>query len=157
MKALVTGGAGFIGSNLVDRLLAEGHAVDVVDDLSSGKLANLADARSNRDHDFTFHQIDICDPTAVELIERRRPEVIFHLAAQIDVRVSVDGPGARRPHQRARLAQRARGRPTRRGAQGRVRLDRRHHLRRGRPRRPPDHRGAAAAPGRRPTASPRRS
>ena len=46
MRALVTGGAGFIGSNLVDRLLAEGHSVEVVDDLSSGKLANLADARA---------------------------------------------------------------------------------------------------------------
>ena len=46
MRALVTGGAGFIGSTLVDRLLAEGHAVDVVDDLSSGSLANLAEARA---------------------------------------------------------------------------------------------------------------
>ena len=92
MRALVTGGAGFIGSNLVDRLLAEGHSVDVIDDLSSGKLANLAEARSNRDHDLTFHQIDICSESVVELIERRAPEVIFHLGAQIDVRVSVDDP-----------------------------------------------------------------
>jgi len=92
MKALVTGGAGFIGSNLVDRLLAEGHAVDVVDNLSSGKLVNLAEARSNRDHEFTFHQIHICDPAVGDLIERRKPEVIFHLAAQIDVRVSVADP-----------------------------------------------------------------
>ena len=92
MKALVTGGAGFIGSNLVDRLLAEGHAVDVVDNLSSGKLVNLAEARSDRDHEFTFHQIDICDPAVSDLIERRKPEVIFHLAAQIDVRVSVSDP-----------------------------------------------------------------
>lgn len=45
MKTLVTGGAGFIGSTLVDRLLAEGHSVDVIDDLSSGSLANLAEAR----------------------------------------------------------------------------------------------------------------
>jgi UDP-glucose 4-epimerase len=92
MRALVTGGAGFIGSNLVDRLLAEGHAVDVVDSLASGKLANLADARSNLDHEFTFHQIDVCDPGVTDLIERRRPEVVFHLAAQIDVRVSVTDP-----------------------------------------------------------------
>lgn len=92
MRALVTGGAGFIGSNLVDRLLAEGHSVDVIDNLSSGRLANLADARADRDHDFTFHQMDVCDPSVSELIERRGPEVVFHLAAQIDVRVSVADP-----------------------------------------------------------------
>lgn len=92
MRALVTGGAGFIGSNLVDRLLAEGHAVDVVDNLSSGRLANLADARSNLDHEFTFHQIDVCDPAVSDLIARRRPDVVFHLAAQVDVRVSVTDP-----------------------------------------------------------------
>lgn len=92
MKALVTGGAGFIGSTLVDRLLAEGYAVDVIDDLSTGRLANLADARADRDHDFHFHQLDICDPSVMDVIERRAPEVVFHLAAQIDVRVSVADP-----------------------------------------------------------------
>lgn len=92
MKALVTGGAGFIGSNLVDRLLAEGHSVEVVDDLSTGKLANLADARADRDHEFSFHQMDVCDPSVSALIERRAPDVVFHLAAQIDVRVSVSDP-----------------------------------------------------------------
>lgn len=92
MRALVTGGAGFIGSNLVDRLLAEGHSVEVVDNLSSGKLANLADARADRDHEFSFHQMDVCDPSVSELIERRSPDVVFHLAAQIDVRVSVSDP-----------------------------------------------------------------
>ncbi|MDQ6613884.1 MAG: GDP-mannose 4,6-dehydratase [Actinomycetota bacterium] len=92
MRALVTGGAGFIGSNLVDRLLAEGHSVDVVDDLSSGSLANLAAARSNPDHQVTFHQLDIRSPDVGELIARRRPEVVFHLAAQADVRVSVARP-----------------------------------------------------------------
>ena len=92
MKALVTGGAGFIGSTLVDRLLAEGHSVDVIDNLSSGNLANLADARADRDHEFSFHQIDLRDPGLVELIARRRPEVVFHLAAQADVRVSVADP-----------------------------------------------------------------
>jgi UDP-glucose 4-epimerase len=92
MRTLVTGGAGFIGSVLVDRLLAEGHAVDVLDDLSSGSLANLADARADRTHRLTFHQIDIRDPQLVDLIARRAPEVVFHLAAQADVRVSVARP-----------------------------------------------------------------
>ncbi|MBM3663406.1 MAG: NAD-dependent epimerase/dehydratase family protein [Actinobacteria bacterium] len=92
MKALVTGGAGFIGSNLVDRLLAEGWAVDVIDDLSSGRLSNLAPARANPDHEFHFHQIDICDPAVADVVERRSPDVVYHLAAQIDVRVSVSDP-----------------------------------------------------------------
>ena len=92
MKALVTGGAGFIGSTLVDRLLAEGHQVDVVDDLSTGSLSNLADARADRSHAVTLHQVDIRDGAVVELIERRQPEVVFHLAAQADVRVSVARP-----------------------------------------------------------------
>src|SRR5262245_49822164 len=92
MKALVTGGAGFIGSTLVDRLLSEGHSVDVIDDLSSGSLANLADARGERTSRLTFHQLDIRSPSVVELMERRQPEVVFHLAAQISVRESVNRP-----------------------------------------------------------------
>lgn len=90
MKTLVTGGAGFIGSTLVDRLLAEGHDVDVIDDLSTGRLSNLADARTTGR--LTFHQLDIRSPDTAELIERRSPEVVFHLAAQADVRVSVARP-----------------------------------------------------------------
>jgi UDP-glucose 4-epimerase len=92
VKALVTGGAGFIGSTLVDRLLAEGHAVDVVDNLSSGSLANLADARADRNHELTIHQMDIRDAELTDLMARRQPEVVFHLAAQLDVRVSVARP-----------------------------------------------------------------
>jgi UDP-glucose 4-epimerase len=91
VRTLVTGGAGFIGSTLVDRLLAEGHAVDVIDDLSDGDLANLADARKQRDR-VTFHQIDIRSEDVVDVIARRQPEVVFHLAAQKDVRVSVARP-----------------------------------------------------------------
>jgi UDP-glucose 4-epimerase len=93
MKALVTGGAGFIGSTLTDRLLAEGYDVDVVDDLSTGSLANLADARSRRNGRFSFHRLDIRTPAMVDLVVHRRPEIIFHLAAQADVRVSVARPG----------------------------------------------------------------
>ncbi len=92
MRALVTGGAGFIGSTLVDRLLAEGSSVDVIDDLSTGSIANLAEARADRANDLKVHQVDIRDPAVVELIGRRRPEVVFHLAAQADVRVSVARP-----------------------------------------------------------------
>ena len=92
MKALVTGGAGFIGSTLVDRLLAEGHEVDVVDDLSNGSLANLADARALRTGRFSFHRLDIRGPEVIDLAVRRRPDIVFHLAAQIDVRVSVERP-----------------------------------------------------------------
>lgn len=92
MRALVTGAAGFIGSTLVDRLLAEGHSVTGIDDLSTGSLRNLADARGDRAYDFRFEQLDIRSASVVDQIERARPEVVFHLAAQADVRVSVDRP-----------------------------------------------------------------
>lgn len=91
-RALVTGGAGFIGSTLVDRLLAEGHSVDVVDNLSSGSLANLAEARSAGAGRFHFHQLDVRSKDLIGLMQRRKPEVVFHLAAQADVRVSVADP-----------------------------------------------------------------
>jgi len=90
MKALVTGGAGFIGSNLVDALLARGDEVTVVDDLSTGRRENLADALANG---ATLVEADIRDRGAMEeLGSRERPEVVFHLAAQIDVRKSVADP-----------------------------------------------------------------
>jgi UDP-glucose 4-epimerase len=92
VKAFVTGGAGFIGSTLVDRLLAEGHAVDVVDDLSTGSLSNLAEARATPGYELSFHRLDIRDAAVIELVAHRRPEVVFHLAAQADVRVSVERP-----------------------------------------------------------------
>ena len=92
MRVMVTGGAGFIGSTLVDRLLGDGHEVDVVDDLSSGTLVNLAGARSRKPGRFTFHRLDIRSTGLVDLITSRSPEVIMHLGAQMDVRVSVAKP-----------------------------------------------------------------
>jgi len=92
VRVLVTGGAGFIGAGLVERLVAEGEEVDVIDDLSTGTLANLAKARAGGPGRASFHRLDIRSPGVVELIGHRRPEVIFHLAAQADVRVSVATP-----------------------------------------------------------------
>jgi UDP-glucose 4-epimerase len=94
MRVLVTGAAGFIGSNLVDRLLADGEDVVAVDDLSRGTLANLAAARAADESRFTFTRADITDPHTVDLIAAARPEVACHLAAQIDVRVSVADPAS---------------------------------------------------------------
>lgn len=73
------GGAGFIGSHLVDRLLAEGHEVDVVDDLSTGSLSNLAEAR-NATGRFKFQNISIESSEFAELVSLRRPEIIVNLA-----------------------------------------------------------------------------
>ena len=91
MRVLVTGGAGFIGSTLVDRLLAEGHEVTVVDDLSRGRLENLESARAAGAR-FGFHHMDVNDPAIESVVVGARPEVVFHLAAQIDVRLSVEDP-----------------------------------------------------------------
>jgi UDP-glucose 4-epimerase len=92
MRAVVTGGAGFIGSTLVDRLVREGHQVVVVDDLSSGSLANLAAAQAEPDRAVEVAEHDIRDPRTTALIADAAPEVVFHLAAQADVRVSVADP-----------------------------------------------------------------
>jgi UDP-glucose 4-epimerase len=92
MIALVTGGAGFIGSTLVDRLLAEGHVVHVVDDFTSGRKANLEGARREHGDRLHVHEVDIRDDAVIDLVAQIAPEVVFHLAAQMDVRVSVARP-----------------------------------------------------------------
>ena len=90
MKTVVTGGAGFIGSNLVDALLARGDSVDVIDNLSTGKRENLEQALGRG---ATLHEADVRDADVVaEVFANARPEVTFHLAAQIDVRRSVERP-----------------------------------------------------------------
>jgi len=85
MKILVTGGAGFIGSHVVDGYVGAGHEVVVVDDLSTGHRENLNPKAR-------FHQLDIQDPRTAELIRRERPDVLNLHAAQMDVRRSVADP-----------------------------------------------------------------
>ena len=90
MRSLVTGGAGFIGSNLVDALLARGDEVTVVDDLSTGRRGNLDGALAAGAR---LAELDIRDAGALAaLAAERQPETVFHLAAQIDVRKSLEDP-----------------------------------------------------------------
>ena len=84
-SALVTGGAGFIGSHLVDRLVAEGYRVIIVDDLSTGKLKNL-------NHDANFHHLSITHPSLLDVFKRESPDLVFHLAAQSSVPKSLQEP-----------------------------------------------------------------
>jgi UDP-glucose 4-epimerase len=85
VKVLVTGGAGFIGSHVVDAYLAEGYEVVVVDDLSTGR-------RSNLNPEATFYQVDIRSPDLESILEKERPDYLNHHAAQMDVRRSVAEP-----------------------------------------------------------------
>jgi UDP-glucose 4-epimerase len=90
MDCLVTGGAGFIGSNLVDALIARGDNVAVIDNISTGKRANLEQALA---HGASLQVADVRDREAIpEIFATASPEVVFHLAAQIDVRQSVENP-----------------------------------------------------------------
>ena len=90
MKVLVTGAAGFIGSHTCERMVDSGHEVWGVDDLSTGRTENLSDLSSAGA--FHFEELDIVEPRFFELVERTRPEVVVHLAAQMDVRKSVADP-----------------------------------------------------------------
>ena len=79
---------------LVDRLLAEGHDLGVVDDLSTGSLANLSNARQNSNRKFSFHRLDICSSAVVDTIVKFKPEVVIHLGAQTDVASSISKPAS---------------------------------------------------------------
>jgi UDP-glucose 4-epimerase len=85
VKVLVTGGAGFIGSHVVDKFLASGYEVIVVDDLSTGRLSNL-------NPDATFYKMDIRSPEIGKVFDKERPDFVNHHAAQMDVRRSVADP-----------------------------------------------------------------
>ncbi|MCK4454180.1 NAD-dependent epimerase/dehydratase family protein [Candidatus Parcubacteria bacterium] len=85
MKILVTGGAGFIGSHLVDRLIKENHKVVVIDNLSTGTKKNLNPKAK-------FYKLDIRSPKISDVFKKEKPETVFHLAAQIDLRKSVEDP-----------------------------------------------------------------
>jgi nucleoside-diphosphate-sugar epimerase len=89
-KAIVTGGSGFVGSHLVDLLVDDGWEVLVLDDLSSGRMDHLADARQRAK--IGVHVTDVGAQELSDLVGRFSPEVIFHLAAQSKVRPSVDDP-----------------------------------------------------------------
>jgi UDP-glucose 4-epimerase len=82
---VITGGAGFIGSHLVERFLGEGWTVHIIDNLVTGKRENIAAGA-------TFHELDIRDAKSAELISSLKPDVLAHLAAQMDVRRSVEDP-----------------------------------------------------------------
>jgi UDP-glucose 4-epimerase len=83
VRALVTGAAGFLGSHLVDRLVADGHLVTGLDDLSTGQLGNLSAAR--RKKGFALHTFDVGAPLVADLVAREQPDVVLHLAPVLPV------------------------------------------------------------------------
>lgn len=84
-KVLITGGAGFIGSHIVDAYINEGHELIIIDNLSTGKRENINPKAK-------FYELDVCSDEAQAVIEKERPDILNHHAAQIDVRVSVSDP-----------------------------------------------------------------
>lgn len=85
MKILITGGAGFIGSNVADRLLEENHEVIIVDDLSNGKKENIS-------KEAKFYRCDVRNKKLYSIFKSERPEIVIHNAAQLSVRISVESP-----------------------------------------------------------------
>lgn len=91
MKVLVAGGAGFIGSHLIDALLREGQEVVCIDNLSLGTKENLEHLSDNKQ--FRFYECDLCDKQQLErVIREERPEIIFQLAANSDIQASAENP-----------------------------------------------------------------
>ena len=84
-KILITGGAGFIGSHLADKLIEKGYEVIIIDNLSTGSKSNLNKKAK-------FYEADICDKKVSDIFLKEKPEIVFHFAAQIDVRKSVESP-----------------------------------------------------------------
>jgi len=85
MKILVTGGAGFIGSHVVDKYIEAGHEVAILDNLSTGHEKNINPKAE-------FFKVDLCDKESAKIVKNIKPDIINHHAAQIDVRVSVADP-----------------------------------------------------------------
>lgn len=85
MKCLVTGGAGFIGSHLVNRLIEKGHKVVIIDNLSTGKKENLNPKAG-------FYKTDVQNPKISGIFKKEKPDFVFHYAAQIDIKKSLDNP-----------------------------------------------------------------
>lgn len=93
MRIVVTGGAGFIGSNLVDALLDNGHSVTVIDNLSTGRFENLLNVKeAAKENRFSFLQLDIRDKAILAAFRQGDQDALIHLAAQADVRYSVKHP-----------------------------------------------------------------
>jgi len=89
VKALITGGAGFIGSHLAERLLQDGHEVSVIDDLSTGSIDNIAHLKGTQGFSYVIDSI-VNEPLLAELIDGS--DVVFHLAAAVGVKLIVEQP-----------------------------------------------------------------
>jgi len=91
MNILITGGAGFIGSHLVDACIANGHTIAIIDNLSTGRQDNLKEALQSGKA--TLYMLDITDKEALlTIFESFKPDVVYHLAGQINVRTSMKDP-----------------------------------------------------------------